>query len=110
MGAMQGFMPAGVVLPEVWRQVEARAGDRRRPKGKPIIYEYGDLGDCKMGKFCENAFTYLKRVSLCTQLEGDAGHIGNVVKALNRIDHAHFKRLTDAQCGECAVHKAERQV
>eukprot|EP00971_Amphidinium_carterae_P115536 2288222-Amphidinium_carterae.1 len=31
-------------------------------KGRPIIYEYGDHGDSEMGKFCESAFTYLKRV------------------------------------------------
>eukprot|EP00971_Amphidinium_carterae_P275526 5467157-Amphidinium_carterae.1 len=49
----------------------------------------------EMAKFCENAFTYLKRVTLCTHLEGKPVTLENVMKALNRIDRAHFKRLTE---------------
>eukprot|EP00971_Amphidinium_carterae_P207461 4116249-Amphidinium_carterae.1 len=64
-------------------------------RGKPIIYEYGDHGYSEMEKFCEAAFTYLKRVSLCSTLEGHPVTIENVVKALHTMDRAHFKRLTE---------------
>eukprot|EP00971_Amphidinium_carterae_P205142 4071248-Amphidinium_carterae.1 len=69
--------------------------DVQKAKGKPIIYEYGNHSGYEMGNFCENAFTSLKRVSLCTHLEGVPVTVENVVKALNRIDRAHFKRLTE---------------
>eukprot|EP00971_Amphidinium_carterae_P161822 3208014-Amphidinium_carterae.1 len=45
--------------PKTWAEVQ-------KAKGRAIIYEYGDDHGSPDGNFCENAFTYLKRVSLCT--------------------------------------------
>eukprot|EP00971_Amphidinium_carterae_P006584 129762-Amphidinium_carterae.1 len=64
-------------------------------RGRPIIYEYGNHDNTVDGKFCEAAFTYLKRVSLCTTPEGHPMNIESVVKALHTLDKAHFKRLTE---------------
>eukprot|EP00971_Amphidinium_carterae_P349388 6490993-Amphidinium_carterae.4 len=117
VGQVQGCSTKSMVLPEVWREVDwthsagwtsCRAlepgeaapapksmADVYNARGKPIIYEYGDHGYSEDGKFCEAAFTYLKRVSLCMTLEGHPVTIENVVKALHTLDKAHFKRLTE---------------
>eukprot|EP00971_Amphidinium_carterae_P238748 4739405-Amphidinium_carterae.1 len=53
------------------------------------------IHQCQEGNFCKNAFTYLKRVNLCTHLAGQAVTFETVVKALNKLDNAHFKRLSE---------------